>query len=103
MRVLIRWEQEGHKLVVTIFFPRSLGLVQLIVSLYPRAIVPPSDRRASDAYGYYLQQWLGGYLSLGSLRQRYRAQLRHPVSTTIAPWPSVHAHPRFAVMCACGL
>jgi len=35
--------------VVTSFFPRSLGLVKLIVSSYPAALVPPCSRRAGDA------------------------------------------------------
>ena len=36
-------------LVVTSFFPCSLGLVKLIVSSYPAALVPPFVRRVGDA------------------------------------------------------
>jgi hypothetical protein len=35
--------------VVTSFFQRSWGLVKLIVSSYPAALVPPGSRRAGDA------------------------------------------------------
>jgi hypothetical protein len=36
-------------IVVTSFFPHSLGLVKLIVSSYPAVLVPPFYRRAGDA------------------------------------------------------
>src|SRR5262249_32275573 len=107
-------------LVVASFLPHSLGLVKLLLSAYPAALLCPYGRSTSDALcafspalvGRYERPLaghrfctrhashpaVGRYLSLGSARQRYQAEFRPAVPDTIPAWPTARAYP--CLVCA---
>src|SRR5262249_7572558 len=95
-----------------------IGLVTLSVSAYPAVLIPPFSRRASNAccalspalveryrrpltgHGFCTHPAshtaVGGHLSLGSSRQRHRAEFRSPVPENLPAWSTPRAHPRLA-------